>query len=293
MGQESHLAAYGLLAGFAAVALWETLRPLRVPVLSTVRRWISHALLWLVSNAAGLWFFRVAGVLLASATPAGGILGLGTNDHIPVALRVLLAILLLDLLRYGQHCLFHAVPLLWRIHQVHHADADYDVTTGLRFHPFEAVLEQAALAGAILLFGPPPLAVAAFGLIGTLQDMFVHANASSPRLEKLLAYLLITPNMHRLHHSTSVEEQNRNFGFIFPWWDRLFRTYSTSSGRPFRTGLEGYQDDRSVSLWRMLAMPIWGGPGEVAPATAGPPLDTVLEAPIRADELNSPGRNAL
>ena len=257
--------AYGLLLGFAAVAIWETLRPLRVPLLPTGRRWLSHGAIWFVNNAVSLGVLQIATVYIAMLRTPGGFWNPGGDWRI-LTLRVALYILLLDFARYAVHYVFHAVPVLWRIHQVHHADADFDATTGLRFHPLQAVVEQVVAIGAVLLTGPPPIAVAAFALLSSMVDIFVHANASSRTVERLGKFF-ITPDMHRLHHSTAIENQNLNFGFLFSWWDRLFRTYAPGSAEAFAVGLEGYQDRRSASFWRMLAMPVWGGPDEAAPAT--------------------------
>ena len=258
------LPAFGLLAGFFAVAIWESFRPLRTPLLPTWRRWLAHGVVWFVNNFAALFIVQLGAVYFAAAKSGWSF----DRQNWPlVALRILLFFLLLDFLRFVEHYLFHRIPVLWRLHQVHHADADFDVSTALRFHPLQTALDQIGLLVTIAVFGPPPEAVFAFAVAGSVQDMFVHANVSSSRLERVLRPFLITPNMHRLHHSIEIGEQNLNFGFVFSWWDRMFRTFRSGSGDVYPVGLEGYQDARSMSVWRMMAMPVWGGPAESAPET--------------------------
>ncbi len=157
-------------------------------------------------------------------------------------------------------------PLLWRVHQVHHSDPDLDASTGARFHPIEMIATQGAYLAAIALCAPPVGAVVLMELLFVFQSFLSHANASLPRpLESLLRPLWITPDVHRIHHSDQALEQRRNFGDLFPWWDRLFRTYlaSPASGiANLRPGLEGFQNDRSLGLGFMLKLPfLRGNPG--------------------------------
>jgi sterol desaturase/sphingolipid hydroxylase (fatty acid hydroxylase superfamily) len=178
-------------------------------------------------------------MVLRAAYPAGAVgvavvaqnYGWGAFNvlSIPVAAAVVAAVLLLDLVIYFQHRLFHAVPWLWRIHRVHHADPELDVSTALRFHPLESVFSMILKIGVVLLLGLPPLGVLIFEITLNAAAMFNHTNASLPTsLERWVRRLVVTPDMHRIHHSTYGAETNSNFGFSLSWWDRLFRTYRPS-----------------------------------------------------------------
>jgi len=213
------------LLAFGVFAVWETFRPRRPLVSSTARRWVNHAILSFVAHVSLIWIYRVSGVVVASAV-AGSRYGLLNREILPYSVRFVLAIVLLDLLRYSQHYLNHALSLLWRIHRVHHSDSDYDWSTGLRFHPVEVLLTQGTYLAVIAIVAPPPLAVLVLELADIVVNFFVHANVALPQwLDLRLRWFLITPDMHRIHHSDEIAEQNSNFGVVFPWWDRLFGTY--------------------------------------------------------------------
>jgi sterol desaturase/sphingolipid hydroxylase (fatty acid hydroxylase superfamily) len=247
-----------LLLAFVIFALWETYDPRRVLVASTARRWGSHALLWFVCSASAVWIFRASAVVVASAAGANRY-GLLNRQGIPYWIRCIIAVLLLDLFRYGQHYVYHAVPVLWRIHQVHHADPDFDWSTSLRFHPGEALLTQGIHLAVIALLAPPALAVLCVELAGVVQDIFVHANVAVPAwVDHGLRRWMITPDMHRIHHSNEFSEQNTNFGFVFPWWDRLFGTYrqEPAAGHVnMRVGLREVDVKQGVGLIEMLILP--------------------------------------
>ena len=179
-------------------------------------------------------------VVLRVAFPAGAVgAAVVAQNHgwgafnvlsIPSAVALALSVLLLDLAIYFQHWLFHAAPWLWRIHRVHHADPELDVSTALRFHPVESVFSMILKAAVVLLLGLPPLGVLIFEITLNAAAMFNHTNASLPaRLERWVRRLVVTPDMHRIHHSTHGREANSNFGFSLSWWDRLFRTYRPSA----------------------------------------------------------------
>jgi sterol desaturase/sphingolipid hydroxylase (fatty acid hydroxylase superfamily) len=178
---------------------------------------------------------------------------------LPIWLNVLSALLLLDLAIYLQHRLFHAVPVLWRIHRMHHADLDIDVTTGARFHPIEILLSLGIKGLVVVSLGASPLAVLAFEIVLNATAMFNHSNVRLPALvEPVLRWLVVTPDMHRVHHSIVRLETDSNFGFNFPWWDRLFRTYSPQpKGGPegMTIGIEQFRDARELLLDRMLTQP--------------------------------------
>jgi sterol desaturase/sphingolipid hydroxylase (fatty acid hydroxylase superfamily) len=202
--------------------------------------------------------------------------GLFNNVQLPGWLAGILAFILLDFAIYLQHVLFHAVPALWRLHMVHHADLDIDVTTGLRFHTIEIVLSLGIKLAVVSLLGAPALAVLAFEIALNATSMFNHSNLRLPGwLDRVLRLLLVTPDMHRVHHSASPRETNSNFGFNLPWWDFLLGTYCAQphEGHERMTiGLAEYRDERRAeSLLWMLIVPFT--------AQTGYPLGPRDEAP--------------
>src|SRR5581483_9272936 len=184
--------------------------------------------------------------VLASVAVAGSSWGLLNRPWIPFWIRAGGAFLLLDLLKYSLHRLQHSVSWLWRIHQVHHSDPDFDVSTGVRAHPLEFLMIQGGTLGLVALLAPPPGAVLAAEVCACFFSFFEHANASLPQgWDKLVRACLVTPDVHRIHHSERDQEQFRNLGEIFTWWDRLFGTYQDQpvAGKDkFTVGLRGYQD---------------------------------------------------
>jgi sterol desaturase/sphingolipid hydroxylase (fatty acid hydroxylase superfamily) len=187
--------------------------------------------------------------------------GLGLFAHVSWTpwLVVLLSFLLLDFAIYLQHVLFHFVPILWRLHMVHHADLDFDTTTGVRFHTGEMALSMCIKALAIVLIGASPLSVLLFEIVLNATSLFNHGNVRiPPGLDRLLRLVVVTPDMHRVHHSTLTSETNSNFGFNMPWWDRLLRTYRDQPAKghdKMSIGLSNLRDDRVERLNWMLAMP--------------------------------------
>jgi sterol desaturase/sphingolipid hydroxylase (fatty acid hydroxylase superfamily) len=161
--------------------------------------------------------------------------------------------------------MFHAVPTLWRLHRVHHADLDFDVTTGLRFHPLEILISTAIKCGAVAAIGAPAVAVLVFEIVLNATAMFNHANASAPRVvEHWLRWLVVTPDMHRVHHSVRYDESSSNFGFNLPWWDRLFGTYKPqpSAGHQGMTiGVDAFRAPEERLLDRLLTQPFRDTPG--------------------------------
>ena len=177
----------------------------------------------------------------------------------PPWLELPIALLVLDLAIYLQHRLFHHVPVLWRLHRMHHADLDVDVTTGARFHPVEILLSLGIKSCVISALGAPPLAVLAFEIGLNATSMFNHSNVRmSPRLERVLRWLVVTPDMHRVHHSIVRHETDSNFGFNFPWWDRIFGTFrrQPEAGHEGMTlGIDQFRDPNELRIDRMLAQP--------------------------------------
>jgi sterol desaturase/sphingolipid hydroxylase (fatty acid hydroxylase superfamily) len=179
---------------------------------------------------------------------------------VPPAMAFVAAIVALDLAIYIQHVLFHAVPLLWRLHRMHHADPDFDATTGVRFHPLEALVSAAIKLAAVAALGPSPLAVATFEVLLNVTAMFNHGNVRLPRgVDRLLRWAVVTPDMHRIHHSAVPRETNSNFGFNLPWWDRLFGTYMEQPGAGHEgmvIGLNQFRDREDLTLGSMLLQPL-------------------------------------
>jgi sterol desaturase/sphingolipid hydroxylase (fatty acid hydroxylase superfamily) len=244
---------------FVAVAVWEALAPRRRLRWLRVQRW-PHNL--------GLLALDVITVRLLAPGAAIGVAVLAETNGwgllhafaLPDWVEVVFAVLALDLAIYGQHILFHRVPLLWRLHRVHHTDTDFDVTTGTRFHPVEILLSLGIKCAAIVLLGAPPLAVLIFEVVLNVTAMFNHANARLPdTVDGWLRWLLVTPDMHRVHHSVVSREMNSNFGFNVPWWDRLFGTYRAqplAGHLVMRIGVEGFDAPEEVRLSRLLVQPL-------------------------------------
>jgi sterol desaturase/sphingolipid hydroxylase (fatty acid hydroxylase superfamily) len=192
-------------------------------------------------------------------------LGLFNEVQLPAWIAVVASVILLDLAIYFQHVLFHAVPVLWRLHRMHHADLDIDVTTGLRFHPIEILLSMVIKLAVVIALGAPALAVLLFEVLLNATSLFNHSNVRIPeRFDGVLRWVVVTPDMHRVHHSILLRETNSNFGFNLPWWDRLFGTYrpQPAAGQESMTiGIEQFRDPRELGLDRMLLQPFRGDAG--------------------------------
>ncbi len=245
------------------VALGEVRAPRRTLTQSKRRRWFRN--LAVVGINTGLVRLLLPMVPVALAVVAGQRQwGLLNNVALPVPLEVVLGVVLLDCAIYLQHVLFHALPLLWRLHRMHHADMDIDVTTGLRFHPVEILLSMGIKLGVVAALGPPALAVLIFEVLLNATSMFNHGNLRIPLgLDRWLRWLVVTPDMHRVHHSVVIRETNSNFGFNLPWWDRLFGTYRAQprAGHEGMTiGLAQYRDPARLTLLGILAIPFRGTP---------------------------------
>ena len=254
------LAAF--LGIFAAMALWELRAPRRVLTVSKPRRWSANLGLVVLNTLLLRLVFPVAAVGLAATAASQG-WGLLNQAALPAGLELLLAIIALDLAIWAQHVFFHAVPALWRLHRVHHADLDYDLTTGARFHPIEILLSMLIKFAAILVLGPSVVAVILFEVILNGMAMFNHGNVGLPeRLDRRLRWLLVTPDMHRVHHSVAADEANSNFGFNLSLWDRLFGTYRAQprgGHRGMTIGIDELREPRRVcGLPGMLFLPFRG-----------------------------------
>lgn len=207
------------------MGLWEWLAPRRAPKLSKLLRWSHNLGLVFLNSLLLRLIFPAAAVGMASFTSEYQ-WGLFNTVDLPFIIEIIAAVILLDLIIYLQHVLVHAVPVLWRLHRVHHADLDYDVTTGIRFHPIEIILSMVIKFAAIAALGPAVVAVIIFEVLLNGMAMFNHGNIQLPEsLDKLLRLIIVTPDMHRVHHSVENDETNSNFGFNLSVWDRIFGTY--------------------------------------------------------------------
>ena len=262
------------LGVFALVALWELARPRRRLTQPRWLRWYANlgvvalntALVWVLVPLAPVALAVIAGIR------GWGILNL---VELPFWLEIVLAVVVLDLAIYLQHVMFHAVPALWRLHRMHHADLDFDVTTGARFHPVEILVSVAIKIAAVALLGPPAVAVLVFEVLLNGTSMFNHGNVRLPaRLDRALRWIVVTPDMHRVHHSDAPAETNSNFGFNLPWWDRLFGTYRAQPGfghKRMTIGLDTFRERRELHLHRMLTQPLRRGARDYAINRRGGP----------------------
>jgi len=250
----------GFFAGILGVmALWEVVAPRRVRGQSRWLRWTNNLGLVTLNTGTVRWIIPVLAVQLALRAEGAG-WGLLHQWEIPRGLAVLLAVVALDLVIYLQHVMFHAIPALWRLHRLHHADTDIDVTTGSRFHPVEILLSMGVKLTAVATLGAPAEAVVIFEVLLNATAMFNHANARLPlALDSVLRLLVVTPDMHRVHHSTRPEEANSNFGFNLPWWDRLMGTYRAqprAGHEGMVIGLTTLRDPREQWLHQMILQPL-------------------------------------
>lgn len=246
------------LLALSLIGGWEIAAPRRQLRCARNRRWLSNIGLGILDQILLRWCFPILAVTVALVAQQRG-WGLFNTLNAPNALVTVLCFLLLDLAIYLQHVVFHYVPPLWRLHRVHHSDLDFDVTTAIRFHPLEIVLSMLIKMTVVLALGAPPLAVLIFEVALNLTAMFNHGNIMLPlKLDRLLRWILVTPDMHRVHHSTNVAETNSNFGFNLPWWDRLFSTYRAQPQKgheAMTVGLNEYRDEKKLRLLDLLLQP--------------------------------------
>lgn len=247
------------LAAFSLIAAWEVARPRRNLTVSKMYRWASNWSLSILNSLLLPLVFPVMAVGAAVTAQAHGF-GLFNVLELPQAIAIPLFILLFDLAIYWQHRLYHAVPWLWRLHRVHHADPDFDVSTGIRFHPLSIILSMLIKMVVVVLLGPPAVAVLLAEIILNLTSMFNHGNIRiPPKVDRLLRLLMVTPDMHRVHHSSVPEETNTNFGFNFPWWDRVFGSYRAQprdGHESMEIGIDGLVELEQQRLDRLLLQPL-------------------------------------
>lgn len=279
----------GFAGVFVAMALWEVGLPRRKLTVGRRRRWPGNLGIVAIDTVIVRAFLPTAAVGVALVCEA---LGWGLLRWIgsPLWAATLISLILLDLAIYLQHVLFHWVPPLWRLHRMHHADLDIDVTTGVRFHPIEIMLSLLIKLAVVAGLGVPALAVLIFEVLLNATSLFNHSNVRmGPAADRIVRWLVVTPDMHRVHHSIIRAETDSNFGFNFPWWDRLFGTYrpQPKEGHLGMTiGIDAFRDPAELRLDRMLAQPFRSDEGRRAGETA------VGEAPLRAQPSVSPRRRA-
>jgi len=261
LAKEPMLRLAVFLGVLVAMAGWELAAPRRRQDIARVIRWTNNLALVVVDTVILRLTFPILAVGLALMAEARG-WGLFNALDVPLWLAVPLSILLLDLAIYLQHVLFHAVPGLWRLHRMHNADLEFDVTTGLRFHPVEIVLSMGIKLAAVAALGAPAVAVLMFEVLLNATALFNHANIRLPAgVDRVLRWFVVTPDMHRVHHSVIPAETNSNFGFNLPWWDRLLGTYRAQpkAGHEGMTiGIEQFRTPRDLWLDRMLVQPLRG-----------------------------------
>ena len=244
---------------FITLATLEWIRPRRILREGRGRRWFANLGLSVLNTVLVRIFIPLAGVGGALQAQERG-WGLFNWLELPLWLEVSAFLLLFDLTIYGQHRFFHWQPLLWRMHRMHHTDPDYDLTTGNRFHPACILISAVIKLGLVLVLGPVPGAIVLAEILLNASSMFNHSNINlPPLLDKRLRLLMVTPDMHRVHHSIVPQEHNHNFGFNFPWWDRLFGTYKDQPSEQhaeMRIGIDGFQGPATSDLLKLLAQPL-------------------------------------
>jgi sterol desaturase/sphingolipid hydroxylase (fatty acid hydroxylase superfamily) len=255
----------GAFAGvFVVMAGWEVLTPRRPQTVGRNWRWPNNLGVLAVDALLVRVVLPITTVGVALIAEAHGV-GLFNMVALPAWASIIISVMVLDLAIYLQHVLFHAVPALWRLHRMHHADLEVDVTTGLRFHPVEILLSTGIKLAIVAAVGAPAAAVVIFEVLLNATSIFNHSNIRIPvGIDRILRWFVVTPDMHRVHHSILRRETNSNFGFNLPWWDRLLGTYRAqpAAGHAAMTiGIEQFRDPRELGLDRMLLQPFRGEAG--------------------------------
>jgi sterol desaturase/sphingolipid hydroxylase (fatty acid hydroxylase superfamily) len=261
---EPVLRLVAFLGIFALIALWEVVAPRRARQFARSTRWPHNIALLLVNIAAVRVFAPGVAIAVALAGERNG-WGLFNVIQPPIWLGIPIAVALLDLVIYFQHVAFHAVPTLWRLHRVHHTDLDFDVTTGTRFHPIEILISTGIKCAAVAAIGAPVVAVLAFELLLNASSMFNHGNVRLPMgIDRWMRWLIVTPDMHRVHHSVAFNETSSNFGFNLPWWDRALGTYRDQPAAGHEAmviGVDAFRTEADLRIDRLLTQPWHESPG--------------------------------
>ena len=248
---------------FSLIAAGEMVAPRRPLAVARRSRWPGNLAVVLLNILFVRALLPVTAVSMAMLAEERGWGLFHASGPLPAGLVIPVTVVLLDLAIYLQHVLFHAVPILWRLHRMHHADLDVDVTTGARFHPVEIMLSMLLKFGVIAALGAPPLAVLVFELLLSTGSLFNHGNLRLPlRADGILRWMVVTPDMHRIHHSVAPEETNRNFGFTLSWWDRIGGTYQAqpAAGHTrMSLGIAEFRNVGDLRLDRLLLQPVLDG----------------------------------
>lgn len=243
---------------FAVMALLEIVSPRRALRTSRGARWLTNLSITFIDSAAVRLVFPLMAFDIAKMSAERG-WGLFNYIGIPEITAGIISVIILDFVIYTQHAVFHHVRLFWRLHRMHHTDLDIDVTTGARFHPIEIILSMAIKMVVVVLIGAPSWSVLVFEVLLNATAMFNHSNVMIPLgLDRVLRLFVVTPDMHRVHHSVIIKEFNSNFGFNLPWWDRIFKTYKAQPVKGhinMNIGLVNFRDPKKLSLPWLLAIP--------------------------------------
>ena len=252
------------LGMLVVMAGWEVAAPRRRREIPRLLRWTNNLTVVVIDTLLVRLTFPIVALGLALIAEERG-WGLLNQFEGPASLAFLVSLLVFDIAIYLQHVIFHAVPALWRLHRMHHADLEFDVTTGLRFHPFEILLSLGVKLAVVVTLGPPAIAVLVFEVLLNASSMFNHSNVRIPLgVDRVLRWIVVTPDMHRVHHSIHASETNSNFGFNLPWWDRLFGTYRAQPREDHECmtiGIEQFRTHRDLWIDRMLIQPLRGPAG--------------------------------
>jgi len=266
LDSETGIAGPLFWGGIIVVALWEFLCPLRPLAHSVMVRWLGNFGIAVFTYALLRWTSVLLGFDVAMAAEQNG-WGLLHMAALPPWVALVLGVLWLDLVSYLIHRIFHRVPVLWRVHRLHHSDPDVDFTTARRHHPFEPLLALPLTALAIVTAGAPPLSLLLWSTIIGVLALFQHGNFALPdSLDRVLRWVIVTPAMHRVHHSALRSETDSNYGQIFPWWDRLFRTYCAQPEGGYEgmtLGLEYFREPGDQYFHRLLLQPFLTTEGSV------------------------------
>ncbi len=267
LSHEASIRLFFFISIFVVVAFYETRLPRRRLSVSKTGRWMINIGIVCIDSIALRIFFSAGAVGVAYWVHQHG-WGIMNFLKIPYFVSVIMSVLILDFIIYLQHVMFHAAPAFWRLHMIHHADLDFDVTTGTRFHPIEILLSMIIKSVAIIALGPPVVGALLFEILLNGTAMFNHSNIKLPESwDRILRLFVVTPDMHRVHHSIFPNETNSNFGFNSPWWDRLLGTYRPQPrlGHEGMTiGLNQFRDPTHLTLPRILLLPFVGNPGTYA-----------------------------
>nr|WP_319554287.1 sterol desaturase family protein [uncultured Vibrio sp.] len=238
--------------------LWENALPRKILTVSRIFRWINNLSLVALNSVIVALVMPIA-AFQAAIIATENQWGLFQVLSLPIWLNVLLSIILLDFIIYVQHVIFHRIPVLWKLHRMHHADLDIDVTTGARFHPIEILISMVIKIGAVFMLGVSPIAIVMFEIILNASAMFNHSNAKlALPVDAWLRKAIVTPDMHRVHHSVIPRETHSNFGFFLSVWDRMFSTYRAQPELGHEhvvIGLPDIRDKQEQRLDKLLTQP--------------------------------------